>query len=160
MNDVQTRFSHCHHARTTVASTAAALCALLLSACDPIYGIATNVTLHKEADIACIDSTLKDMSVEIGYVEHRHMMSSKFEVLPHWGQVTTSTDYWLYRNGAILQIDQDNEGSHYRNGLERIGARIPDNEIDAYAPIMAQVNARIEARCEVPLKTDGRVRRF
>ena len=136
--------------------TGASLAILLLSGCDPIYGVATMAELHQPPDIRCVDETLRT-TAGIETVEHGRNQSSALELLPHYGEVTTTTDYWIYGGGAILQINQNSQRIGYENGLLRLNHKVPEAQLNAYVPLMNLVNTRLETNCAIPLSSDGRI---
>ena len=138
--------------------------ALLLSACDPVYGVQTSLKLQEPVNVTCLDQALRNTS-DVGNVEFRQTQSDGFEVAPNWGHVTDVTKYWLYGDGgatgsAILQVHENKDGSYLLNGLTRMGVRIPDDQIKAYLPLMHRVNSSVEASCGIPLNSTGSVKHF
>ena len=126
--------------------------ALSVSACDPIYGIATTATLKSPVNVECIDSAIRE-TAGVGVVHRGYDEDTSYEIAPTPGNVTTRNSYWTYGDdgSAILQITQNNRSVEYSNGRQRMGVKIPPSAIEAYIPLMRRVNAKVESRCGLRL---------
>ena len=131
--------------------------AAAISACDPIYGLRTDAELAQPPDTVCIDQAVREVQ-GAGEVVHTTKQAANYQLLPYRGTVTTVTDIWQYGPGqkAIIQVQGDGERWQYRNGLERMGSPLTTRELDAFAPLMARMNAALESHCGL---TVGRVSR-
>ena len=62
----------------------AVLMALLLAACDPIYGVQTSVKLTEPVDVSCIDRAIRGTQ-GVGQVEFKREQYESFEIAPIGG---------------------------------------------------------------------------
>ena len=132
--------------------------ALLLAACDLLYGLGTRADLPHPVDIGCVDRTMNAIP-GIGPVEHVSDESESFQILPYRGRVKVFSDSWFYggKSGGILQIINNGEHINYSNGRIRMRVPFPEAELDAFAPLMNRVNAAVEQSCGIPLRSVGEV---
>ena len=141
--------------------TTTVVAALLVSSCDPIYGVQTVAKLPGPVNANCVDQAIR-ATPEVGDVVFKQTQSESFEIAPHWGHVTTISKYWTYgSNGAvILQIHESRHGTDLENGFTRLGVPVPDDQITAYLPLVRRVNLSVETMCGIPSTSIGSLKRL
>jgi len=139
----------------------AVLMALLLAACDPIYGVQTSFKLTEPVDVSCVDRAIRGTQ-GVEKVEFKRIQNDSFEIAPHWGHVTEIATYWEYGEKwrGILQIHESREQRYLQNGLTSLGSKIPEARIRAYLPLMRSINSSVEKSCGIPLNSKGSLERF
>ena len=143
-----------------VCQHAVGLVLLTFAACDPIHGLRTDVDLSGPADAACVDRSLRQVA-GAGDVLHSTDRSSSFQAVPYRGTIVTTSDVWQYgaNHLAVVQLLDDGERRSAFNGLQKLGGPFPASELDAFAPLMARVDAALERDCRLPMASVGRTTR-
>jgi len=126
--------------------------ALLVSGCDPIYGVESRATLSGPVDVRCVNAALASVAVA-GRVAYQRSENRSTEIFPRQREVVTVMHVWSYGEdgNVILQINQTPDGWDYRNARSRMGATVPDDEIARFQPLMLAVNRAIQSRCGLPV---------
>ncbi|MFE9082903.1 hypothetical protein ACQKKG_12230 [Brevundimonas sp. NPDC003935] len=129
--------------------------ALLVSGCDPIYGVESRATLSGPVDARCINAALASV-VGAGRVACERSESRSTEIYPKQREVLTVMHVWSYGEGGsdILQINQTPDGWDYRNARSRMGSAVTDEEIARFQPLMLAV-IRNRSLCEVDIPMRG-----
>ncbi len=111
-------------------------------------------------DLQCVDRAIRGTD-GIGEVTRQTDHNESYYLLPYRGKVVSTIDVWAYgSNGqAAVQIVDDGEVRSYFNGMQKMGEPWPAAELDAFAPLMAKVNAAVEDNCSLPLREVGRISR-
>ena len=123
--------------------------ALLVSGCDPIYGVESRTTLSGPVDVRCVNAALAYV-VGAGRVAYERSESRSTEIYPKQREVLTVIHVWSYGEG-ILQINQTPDGWDYRNARSRMGSAVTDEEIARFQPLMLAVNRAIQLDCGLPV---------
>lgn len=123
--------------------------ALALTACDTVYGVATEANLAYPVDIGCIDRTMRSIP-DIGVVKH---ISSR--------NPNISQEIWEYGIGqsGSVRIIYNEAYIDYSNGRLRMAEPFSKSDLDSFIPLMDRVNAALEQSCGLPLRSAGRLRR-
>lgn len=126
--------------------------ALLLGACDRIYGVASQATLDGPVDTSCVSAALASIR-EAGHVTYMRDESNSVEFLPKQRKVRTIMHVWLYgeAQNSVLQINQTTDGWDFTNTQSRIGEAVPQTEIDRFIPVMRKVNRALQDQCGLPV---------
>ena len=135
-----------------LAASALCLAFMVLGGCDPMYGLSSDANLSGPVNPSCIDEAVRSVD-GLGEVRHEQTQNDTYELLPHPGPDPHRTDYWFYGpNGHnAVMVSQGKDRWDYSNGRQGIGVKIPAEELDKFAPLMATVNQAIEKRCGIPL---------
>ena len=141
-----------------VVGLAIASLGLAVAACDPIRGVQTNADLTKPVDLDCIDRTIRTVP-RVGLVSHWNKSDESFQIVPYRGKVITISDQWRYGPDATVQITHDGQNWTYFNGLLKMGEPLPAAKLDAFVPMMNQVNAALESGCGLPLASEAKITR-
>lgn len=126
--------------------------ALLISGCDPIYGVESRAMLSGPVDVRCVNAALASVA-GAGGVAYQRSESRSMEIFPKQREVVTVMHVWSYGEGGsdILQINQTPDGWIYRNARSRMGTAVPDDEIARFQPLMLAVNRAIQSDCGLPV---------
>ena len=125
---------------------------LLLSGCDPFYGVESRTTLSGPVDVSCINSALTSVPEALTPRYERHVQQA-WELAPPWHKVITVLHFWYYgENGsARLEVDHSPYGWEFSNTRENMGRPVSREEMDRFIPLMEKVNAVIQDQCGLPV---------
>ena len=115
-----------------------------IAGCDPIYGVKADGTLPAGLDPRCVTDTL---STEPAFANAQRIDIA--QVPREDAQAHSMTFAWAYAEGhdSVIIITRTSDGWHFENSRLRMGSRLPEAEIDRFVPVMARVDATLEARC-------------
>jgi hypothetical protein len=135
--------------------------ALAISGCDPIYGISRGASLDGMPQVNCVESAIKETP---GTIDVKYQYSVGGRPLTLTGiQGPDEVHSFIFSggpdshiHGAVQVTLHYDKTATFAETLLRMWERPPQEDIDATIPVMHEIEARLEARCNLsptPMKT-------
>jgi hypothetical protein len=142
------------------------LLAPLLSGCDPVRGVQTSLTLKVPYNAICLDQAIRHTE-GVGQVEVLQPSGDSLKIASHLEPMTDTSTYWAYswnydqtKLGGGLEIIKTSEGYDADNHFWRMGFLFPEEQANAFIPIMQRIDKNIETSCGISLSSKGSFTRF
>jgi len=128
--------------------------ALLLAACDTMYGIDRRTTFTAPIDWVCAEEALKSVGT-IEDVQRDENETVSFGIAPRWGEITTANRMIFYNVPGVAEVLIQ---SHTEDGEEdlswmhthwQLNRPVPAQTIEALRPVMLTVEGALSERCSM-----------
>ena len=140
--------------RARVVHAAGLLLAVLVTGCDPIWGISRRAPVAELPELSCVRSAIESVP---GVTEVRDWEVEGSRPVTLTGIQRPDRIHWFaYRYESIdaaLTLTTDYEGEvEYYQGIGAVGSAPPSAQaaVDRIRPVMIQVEAAVAERCGLP----------